>query len=128
MHAPGAMTWCEVNTRDSERARAFYAKVFGLESRLLDAPMPTTYHTLHHAALPGDGAAGGVLQMTDAWGELPPHWMVYFAVESADATAEQVATLGGTCLHGPFDTAYGRIAVLQDPQGAVFSVNASTRG
>lgn len=128
VHEPGAMDWCEVNTKDSEAARGFYTTVFGLESRLLEAPMPTTYHTLHHASLPGDGAAGGVLQMTEAWGDLPPHWMVYFGVESPDTAAAKATELGGKCLHGPFDTPYGRMAVLQDPEGAVFSVNARTTG
>ena len=52
---------------------------------------------------------------------VPNHWHVYFAVDDADATAAKVTELGGTILVPPFDTPVGRIAVAQDPQGAVFS-------
>jgi predicted enzyme related to lactoylglutathione lyase len=120
VHEPGGMSWCEVNTRGADAACDFYSKVFGLEVRRLDAPIPTDYFTLrNHEA---DAPVAGILQMTDAWGDLPPHWMLYFSVNDADDAAQRAVELGGTCLHGPFDTAYGRMAVLQDPQGAVFSI------
>jgi len=50
------------------------------------------------------------------------HWHVYFAVEDADATAAKATELGGSVMVAPFDTPVGRIAILTDPQGAVFSV------
>lgn len=54
---------------------------------------------------------------------VPPHWMPYVAVTSADQTAEKVASAGGNVLAPPFDVMeYGRMAVLQDPTGAALSV------
>ena len=53
---------------------------------------------------------------------VPNHWHVYFAVEDADATAGKATELGGSVMVAPFDTPVGRIAILTDPQGAVFSV------
>ncbi|MDQ4096693.1 MAG: hypothetical protein M3144_02330 [Actinomycetota bacterium] len=54
--------------------------------------------------------------------DVPSHWSVTFA--DADAVAERTDALGGTVVTAPFDTGPGvRIAVLRDPQGAVFSVN-----
>lgn len=114
---PGSMTWAEVNTRKSNEARAFYAGVFGLQAHKMDVPQ-TEYYTLHQ----GDKTIGGVMTMTDAWGDIPPHWMPYFAVSSADGSVEKIKQLGGKLFHGPFDTPYGRIAVVADPFGAVFSV------
>ncbi len=115
---PGAMTWCEVNTRDGGKAAEFYAKVFDLEVKKLDAP-GMEYKTLHK----GDKTVGGVLQMDQHWPEsVPPHWMVYFAVASTDASCARVGELGGKVCVPAFDTPYGRIAVLEDPQGAVFSI------
>lgn len=54
---------------------------------------------------------------------VPPHWMLYIAVDSADEIARRAGELGGK-MHAPaFDVAeYGRMAVLADPSGAVFSV------
>jgi uncharacterized protein len=54
--------------------------------------------------------------------DLPPHWMVYFAVANADATATRAVELGGTVQVPPSDVPQGRYAVLCDPQGARFSV------
>lgn len=114
---PGSMTWAEVATRDGKAAGAFYSAVFGLEAKAMPIPQGE-YSTLHM----GDKTIGGILTMTEVWGEIPPHWMAYFAVESADSSAEKIKSLGGTVKHGPFDTPYGRIAVVADPQGAVFSI------
>jgi hypothetical protein len=67
-----------------------------------------------------------MVQMNEMWpAEVPAHWMVYFSVDDTDASAAQVAALGGTVSVEPFDLPQvGRIAVLNDPQGAVFSVLA----
>jgi len=42
--------------------------------------------------------------------------------DDADAAAAKAAEQGGTVVVPPFGTPVGRIAVLSDPQGAVFSV------
>jgi predicted enzyme related to lactoylglutathione lyase len=55
--------------------------------------------------------------------DVPPHWSVTFAVDDTDAVANRAEELGGTVLVQPFDAGVVRIAVLRDPQGAVFSVN-----
>jgi uncharacterized protein len=53
----------------------------------------------------------------------PAHWSVSFAVDDTRATAERTLELGGSVLVEPFDGEVVRIAVLADPQGAVFAVN-----
>src|SRR5262249_8539480 len=54
---------------------------------------------------------------------VPPHWMPYIAVESADQAAEKTKQLGGTVVMGAFDVMEaGRMAVLHDPTGAHFCV------
>jgi predicted enzyme related to lactoylglutathione lyase len=116
---PGAFAWTELNTRDLPRAQAFLEAVFGYRAEKLPGEADMAYRTLHV----GDAVAGGILQMTDKWpAELPPHWMIYFAVERTDAAVEQVKSLGGAVHVPPFDTPYGRIAVVTDPQRAAFSV------
>jgi predicted enzyme related to lactoylglutathione lyase len=69
-------------------------------------------------SLPADMRAQGV----------PPHWLVYVSSESADETAAKAKAAGGTVVNGPFDVAeHGRMAVIQDPQGAAFGVWQSKR-
>jgi len=70
---------------------------------------------------------GGMLEMTPEWGQIPPHWMTYFAVTDTDRAASRATELGGSVGAPPFDTAFGRIAVLSDPAGGHFSVVTPTR-
>ena len=115
---PGSLAWSELNTRDHDKAAAFFRTVFGHEVKPLGAP-GMTYSTLHL----GDKTVGGILQMDASWpAEVPPHFMIYFAVADTDASCAKIKELGGQVCVPPFDTPYGRIAVVNDPQGGTFSV------
>jgi predicted enzyme related to lactoylglutathione lyase len=68
-------------------------------------------------------AAACTLRSEELQHGVPPHLGVYIAVQSADASAARAAELGGTVLAPPFDVGdAGRMAVLQDPTGAAFSI------
>ena len=124
-HEHGTMGWCEVNVPDGETAKAFYAELMGAEARLLESDaVPTVYYVLWK----DDEAVAGILEMTAEWQGVPPHWMPYFEVADCDAAARAAEEAGGTVSVPPFDTEYGRIAVVTDPFGAVFSVNQTTAG
>jgi predicted enzyme related to lactoylglutathione lyase len=56
-----------------------------------------------------------------------PHWRTYFAVTDTDRAAGRATELGGAVGAPPFDTAFGRVAVLSDPAGGHFSVVTPTR-
>jgi uncharacterized protein len=112
---PGAITWAEVNTRDSAAVCDFYGKLFNLTANKVEGA--------EYFQLGRDGnILCGVMQMDEHWGDLPPHWMQYFAVADTDASVESVKATGGTVHIEPFDTPYGRIAVIGDPFGATFSI------
>ncbi|MFJ1841086.1 VOC family protein [Streptomyces sp. NPDC088146] len=70
-----------------------------------------------------DTAIGGRSVITDAFpAEMPSYFLSYFAVEDCNTTAGHAVRLGGRISAPPFDIPYGRMAVLQDDQGAVFAV------
>jgi hypothetical protein len=70
-----------------------------------------------------DTAVGGRSVITDALpAEMPSYFLSYFAVEDCNRTAGNAVRLGGRISAPPFDIPYGRMAVLQDDQGAVFAV------
>lgn len=122
-HEHGTMGWCEVNVPDGEAARAFYAELMDADARLLESDaVPTVYYVLSK----DDQAVAGILEMTAEWQGVPPHWMPYFEVADCDAAARAAEEAGGTVSVQPFATEYGRIAVVTDPFGAVFSVNQTT--
>jgi predicted enzyme related to lactoylglutathione lyase len=119
---PGALTWNELTTRDVDGSVAFYGAVFGWTARS-SAVSGVPYLVWEHN---GETIAGIQPMVGDDWpDDLPPHWMVYFAVEDCDATAEYAYALGGRIVHPPTTLAIGRYAVLEDPEGGTFAVLAS---
>jgi predicted enzyme related to lactoylglutathione lyase len=61
-------------------------------------------------------------------GQAPAAWMTYFAVTDTDAAVAKVNELGGHVVQPSFDSPYGRISVVADDHGAVFSVIAPPAG
>jgi predicted enzyme related to lactoylglutathione lyase len=60
-------------------------------------------------------------QDTPGMENVPPHWAVYIAVDDVDARLAKCQELGANLLHGPMDIpTVGRMALVQDPQGATF--------
>ena len=53
----------------------------------------------------------------------PPHWLSYVSVASVNEAAGRTKRLGGTVLMEPFDVLdVGRMAMVQDPTGAVLAL------
>jgi uncharacterized protein len=121
---PGALAWSELTTRDVEGSAVFYGEVFGWvarDSSVGDIPYVTFEHD-------GRTIAGLQPMVGGQWpDDLPPHWMVYFAVSDCDRTAQDAYALGGRVVGAPTSYAMGRYAVLEDPQGGTFSILAGNR-
>ncbi len=107
-------------TPDIPRAAQFYADVLGMSSETM--PMgDSTYTVLKNAEGRMIGGA-----MTSPMPDLPPYWNVYFNVEDVDATVARTQELGGRVVAPGFDVeGVGRMAVLADPQGAMFNLMAA---
>ncbi len=117
INAPATFCWNELNTREADRARDFYGQLLGWTSRR-NEHAPSLYHITQ---VQGRDHAG-ILQMTAEWGDMAPHWTVYFAVADMDRTQEKLTQLGGKALVPPFQIPMGRLSVVSDPQGAIFHV------
>ena len=120
-HDPGSMTWNELFTTDIDRAGKFYTSTLGWTTQAVDMGPGGTYTLFNR---PGhSGNVGGMMPIGPQMQGTPPHWLVYFAVTDVDAKAKQVTQLGGKVLSPPMDIPnIGRFAIVQDPQGAVFSI------
>jgi predicted enzyme related to lactoylglutathione lyase len=110
----GALTWNELIT-DKPEVMTFYERVLGITTNTMD--MPEGKYTMLEVG--GQAIAGCTAPQTP---NTPNHWQVYFAVDDADAAAAKATELGGKVMVAPFDTPAGRMAVIADPQGAVFSI------
>jgi predicted enzyme related to lactoylglutathione lyase len=120
VNEPVSMCWTELNTRDVEGAKTFYASVFGWEAVTGqdEGPMPYVEFKVE-----GESIAGMMSMPPHLPAEVPPHWLVYFAVDDTDSTIAKATELGGVVHMEPMEIPeVGRFAVLGDPQGAVFAV------
>jgi len=120
-HKPGSFCWIELATTDQKAAQKFYHTMFGWG--LQEVPTgPNGIYDLFQ--LEGKVAAAGYeLRPDQTSAGVPPHWMVYINVENVDAATESAKSRGGKVMMGPFDVMEeGRMSVIQDPTGAMFSL------
>jgi hypothetical protein len=118
VNQPNTFCWSELMTRDVAKAKDFYAKVLGWSYKGM--PMGDFEYTIVKV---GERDNAGIMPMDGPmWEGVPPHWMVYFAVTNTDEICSKIETTGGKVCVPPTDLPVGRFAVVEDPQGAVFSV------
>lgn len=116
----GRPCWYELMTATGElsAAEAFYGSVLGWTFQ--DSGMEGFAY--HLATSDGDMVAGAMEPPPDAGG-MPPFWMLYFAVDDADATVAAIEAAGGRVHRAPADIpGTGRFAIVADPQGAGFGI------
>jgi predicted enzyme related to lactoylglutathione lyase len=115
VNMPNTLVWTELQTRDTDAAIAFYSAVFGWT------------HSIDgngYVMFAQDGRIqAGMMRIDDSWGPVPSNWAIYFMVEDVEAAVSKVRELGGSVMVPPTQAGeMGRFAVVQDPQGGVFTV------
>ncbi|HZQ79411.1 MAG TPA: VOC family protein [Acidimicrobiia bacterium] len=119
VNEPNTYGWSELVTTDTEASKPFYGAVFGWDSETHGEGGPMAYTEWK---VGGRSVAGMMQKPPMMPAEVPPHWGVYFTVDGTEAAMDKVKELGGQVLMGPMDVEPGKIAVVQDPQGAVFNI------
>jgi uncharacterized protein len=117
-YIPGVPCWVDASYKDPESVLPFYRGLFGWDFM---PAIETPGERFFIAAIRGRSTAG--------IGELPAGhapalaWNTYIAVTSADEAVAKVQAAGGEVLAPAFDVVdAGRMAMLRDPQDAVFCV------
>lgn len=141
VNEPGALNFNDLNTRDPEGAKSFYASVFGWRTLGLEGGFamwtlpgygdyleqsdPGLRERMAEMGAPAgfEDVVASLNPIADDQPEIPPHWGVTFAVDDADATAERAAELGGQVVVPPFDAPWVRMTVITDPRGATFTAS-----
>jgi len=119
---PGSLIWSENMSRNYEANKAFYNTVFGYSYGDIGA------EGMNYATLDLDGrSVGGIGEIgAEMPAEMPANWGTYFAVDDTDAAVAKVTELGGSVVAPAWDSPYGRMAVVSDNQGAVFSLMSAS--
>jgi predicted enzyme related to lactoylglutathione lyase len=119
--APGSFCWPELATTDRKGGVAFYRDLFGWD--VTDQSIgPEDIYSMFK--LRGrEVAAAYTMRADERQMGIPPHWNTYVSVKNADDAAKRAQQLGGKVIAPAFDVMdAGRMAVLQDPTGAIFQV------
>lgn len=116
----GRPCWYELATGKGKLAAAgdFYREILGWQVE--DSGMEGFDY---HLAKSEGGMVAGLMVMPPDVSEIPPFWMIYFAVDDADKAADDISAAGGS-IHRPPENipGTGRFAIAADPQGAAFGI------
>jgi uncharacterized protein len=117
----GAFSWSELMTSNPKAACEFYGTLFGWKVETSDMGSGP-----YHVVKIGDTSVGGIMGKPPGTpAGMPSMWGCYVTVNNVEEALAKVKSLGGTVLMEPMDVkGVGRMAVIQDPQGAALSVIA----
>ena len=119
---PNTFSGVDLNTHDGVAADHFYTKLFNYSSHQIGDGDSLDYAEwmIEHTPVLYRYVMGAEYGQ-----DTPPHWLVYFDIDplrGTDAVAGEAIMLGGTVVLQPYDTPFGRMAILADPEGSVFAV------
>ncbi len=149
VNSPGAWNSSDLTTTNAEGAKAFYGAIFGWEADPVDFGGGDTEGDSFMWRLPGYGdflairdpdikrrhdepwvpkgfsdAIGWMTAVADT--QRSPRWTVTFGVSNTDEVVESAVKLGARVISSPTDRGGGivRVATIEDPQGAEFTVGS----
>jgi predicted enzyme related to lactoylglutathione lyase len=118
----GRFVWHDLVTHDTAASQKFYAALLGWEFERL-----TRNGRPYVIVRSGGEIAGGIVQR-DETKVGPATWLSYLSVGSLDQAIGQVTSAGGQVVLAPTTVgAYGRVAVVLDPQGAPLGLASVTQ-
>jgi len=121
-HTQGSFCWHEIGSPDAAKAKAFYTGLFGWSTK--DQPMGPNPEDIYTLMRVGEADVAGLYEMRgEHFANVPPHWMTYVWVDDVDAAVAKAKALGGSVMGEVMDMpGIGKMATVQDPTGAVFSL------
>jgi predicted enzyme related to lactoylglutathione lyase len=118
MWSHGSFYWNELMTRDVEKAKAFYSSSIGWSFEAMPMPFGTYW-----VAKMADKHVAGIFPMNGPdFAAVPEQWLPYLAVDDVDRRLAAAKAAGAKAIREPFEIpTVGRIAILQEPGGAVIA-------
>ena len=117
----GLFVWHEVGTTDLRAGEDFYAKVAGWKAE------SWSQNPSYKLFVARREPKAGLYLITETVNAVPtpPSWLTYIGTPDVDATVRQSVELGGKVIVSAYNVpSVGRMAHLQDPQGAAFAVSS----
>ena len=121
---PGKIVWHDLLTNDPAASKRFYGELFGWEFESVGSFAGMSSDTAYTLIRHNGRLIGGMIDTVALNNRTDiSQWVVVMSVEDVDAAAQGIADGGGTILTAPRDLQRrGRIAVVQDPAGALLAL------
>ncbi len=117
----GLFVWHEVGTTDLRAGEDFYSKVAGWKAE------NWSQNSSYKLFVAKRESKAGLYLIIESPNTVtpPPSWLSYIGAPDVDATVRQAVELGGKVVVPAYNVpSVGRMAHLQDPQGALFAVSS----
>ena len=114
----GTVCWADLSTPDTAEAKTFYERLFHWRIERSGHDDSGYLHIQN-----GEDFIGGMPPAEHRKAGVPPHWMLYFLTSDCAATAQSATEMGAKALMPTQEVPHvGTMAILRDPQGAVFAL------
>lgn len=122
----GRFVWADLVTREGAKARTFYTELLNWSATEVDMGPGGKYTMLKL----GEAGVGGIPPvMAGMPADVPSHWLYIISTDDVDAACRKATELGGKVVAPAMDIPnIGRMAIVTDPSGAVFSPFKSATG
>ena len=108
----------ELNTPDTQKAKAFYSKLF--QWQLEDLPNPAVPDGAYTLIKVGEGTGGGMMKQIPGG---PSGWLAYVLVDDIHATTQKAKALGAEVMKDVTEVmGMGYLSFIRDPTGAVLGL------
>ena len=117
----GEIVWIDLITNDARANKKFFSNLLGWSFK---------NHEAYDVALSGTKPVSGIIEDQELLkGSKTSYWVVSASVKDAVATAKKIKSKGGKVLSEPMEiSGRGTVALVEDPQGAFFSVLENSSG
>ena len=125
----GKIAWHDLTVDNAEEVKDFYASVVGWDTGAVSMPdndQSGGDYQDFNMNLPGSvDTVAGVCHARGSNNKLPPQWIMYVAVQNAQASAEKCIKLGGEIVDGPRNMGDDVYYYIKDPAGATLAIYSS---
>ena len=121
----GLFVWHEVGANDLKAGEDFYSRITGWKAENWSQ---NPSYKLFVAKREAKAGLYLTVSSSHATPPPPPSWLSYIGTPDVDATVRQAVELGGKVVVPAYNVpTVGRMAHLQDPQGAMFAVSSQDK-
>ena len=114
--APGTIAWTDLTVPNASEVRSFYAAVAGWTASPVEMEGYEDYCMLPPGA---EQPVAGICHARGMNAHLPAQWLIYITVADLRASLQACLANGGRVLSPERDMGGAKMAVIQDPAGAV---------